>query len=285
MLEQLKAKEKRSKWLLAGSVAALLVTAVSCETVTRTVMVTPNIPGAKFVGSKACAECHEERCKEFTRTGAPHARLMAKGPNAINMGCESCHGPGSLHVESGGERRTANNYRLNDPQAQPGVPLPTIVRPSRTSENCFQCHLDKQAQFALPSHHAVPEGRMSCSDCHDPHKGPSSVIKNPTAFTASVNEGCIRCHPAQRGPYVFEHQAMREGCTTCHDPHGTINQKMLTTRNQNLCMKCHMQAQTGPGTLIIGGVAHGINVQSGTCWTAGCHEAVHGSQVSHSLRF
>jgi hypothetical protein len=26
-------------------------------------------------------------------------------------------------------------------------------------------------------------------------------------------------------------------------------------------------------------------VQQGTCWTAGCHTAVHGSRVSPSLRF
>ena len=26
-------------------------------------------------------------------------------------------------------------------------------------------------------------------------------------------------------------------------------------------------------------------VQRGTCWTAGCHEAVHGSHVNSSLRF
>jgi hypothetical protein len=26
-------------------------------------------------------------------------------------------------------------------------------------------------------------------------------------------------------------------------------------------------------------------VQQGTCWTAGCHEAVHGSRVNSSLRY
>jgi hypothetical protein len=26
-------------------------------------------------------------------------------------------------------------------------------------------------------------------------------------------------------------------------------------------------------------------IQQGTCWTAGCHEAVHGSRVDSSLRF
>ena len=35
----------------------------------------------------------------------------------------------------------------------------------------------------------------------------------------------------------------REGCTSCHQPHGSINAKMLTERNQTLCLKCHFEQQ------------------------------------------
>lgn len=261
--------------LAAGALAVL---AASCATVTRTVIVPPDIPGAKYVGSKECEQCHEEIYKDFQT--ASHARLMAKGPNAINMGCESCHGPGSLHVESGGERRIAShNLTL---EASVVSDRPTILNPRKSSETCFTCHLDKRGAFQTPHHHPVPEGRMSCTDCHDPHKGPATA-GGGTAFLAQ-NEACLKCHENQRGPYVFEHQAMREGCTTCHDPHGTVNPKMLTARNANLCLKCHFQ-QVTPGKILIGGVDHKISLQQGTCWTAGCHEAVHGSRVNPSLRF
>jgi hypothetical protein len=50
-------------------------------------------------------------------------------------------------------------------------------------------------------------------------------------------------------------------------------------------LKCHFQQQTGPGSLLIGGIEHSSFVARGTCWSAGCHEAVHGSQVSTSLRY
>jgi len=95
---------------------------------------------------------------------------------------------------------------------------------------------------------------------------------------------CARCHQAQQGPFVFEHEALREGCTTCHDPHGSVNAKMLTARDSNLCLKCHFQ-QVSYGRLLIGGADHTLRVQQGACWTAGCHEAMHGSRVSSSLRF
>jgi hypothetical protein len=39
------------------------------------------------------------------------------------------------------------------------------------------------------------------------------------------------------------------------------------------------------GQLLIGGVDHTSHVRQGTCWSAGCHEAVHGSQVNSSLRY
>jgi predicted CXXCH cytochrome family protein len=99
------------------------------------------------------------------------------------------------------------------------------------------------------------------------------------------NSSCVKCHTSQAGPYVFEHEASREGCVVCHSPHGSVNQKMLKARNQNLCLQCHFQEQTAPGMIFIGGREHSSFVSRGTCWSGGCHEAVHGSHVSSSLRF
>jgi DmsE family decaheme c-type cytochrome len=128
----------------------------------------------------------------------------------------------------------------------------------------------------------VTEDKLSCTACHSPHKG--SIYTAGGTSLLSENEGCFRCHPAQRGPFVFQHEAMREGCTACHAPHGSVNAKLLTARNANLCLKCHFQQVSG-GELFIGGSDHTLRVQQGTCWTAGCHEAIHGSRVSPSLRF
>ena len=160
-----------------------------------------------------------------------------KGANAKNIGCESCHGPGSLHVKSGGAAHM-------------------IINPRKSPETCFQCHLDVRAQFQLPHRHPVLEGKMSCADCHNPHKGIAikgggtnvqQSLKGGGMAFLSRNETCFQCHTAQRGPFVYEHEAMRQGCVVCHSPHGSVNQRLLNERNQTLCLKCHFQQQKAPG--------------------------------------
>ncbi len=255
----------KGRIVILASSSALSLIVISCVTINRVVFAPPEIPGATFVGSASCKECHAEIVRDFKT--ADHARLQAKGDNATDMGCESCHGPGSIHNQSGGAYHT-------------------IVNPGKSPEACFQCHLDKRSQFNLPSHHPVLEGKMSCSDCHNPHKG--RATKGGGHQLASEHETCAKCHQAQGGSFVFEHEAVREGCTTCHEPHGTVNAKMLVSRNANLCLKCHFQQQTAGGGVVIGGREHaGLTgfLSRGTCWSAGCHEAVHGSQIGTSLRY
>src|ERR1700721_3118902 len=93
-------------WLLSLGVLVGVVV-VSCSSLNRTEMSPPQIPGATFVGSAACEQCHQDTYRGFHT--ATHYRLKAPGTNAMNIGCESCHGPGSQHVESGGAPNTLIN--------------------------------------------------------------------------------------------------------------------------------------------------------------------------------
>ena len=275
----------RRRVIIAG-VAILAFGVISCATVHRAVVVLPDYPGAKYIGSKECEQCHEDITKTFAT--ADHARLIANGKNALGVGCESCHGPCSIHADSGGETKPPFSFTAGRPHSSSFGRLaladaPRATDSARATEQvCFQCHADVRGQFSLPNHHPVPEGRMTCTDCHSPHRG--SIYRGGGTSLLSENDNCLACHPSQRGPKVFEHEAMREGCTVCHTAHGSVNAKMLTARDANLCMKCHFQQVSG-GRILIGGSDHTVRLQQGTCWTAGCHEAVHGSRVSSSLRF
>jgi len=275
-------KASKSIWLALGG--ALLIgwsiLIVSCATATtntnRQVVPPPgSVPGATYVGSDQCAACHENTSKDFE--GATHSRLIAQGDNGKNAGCEACHGPGSKHVEAAGGKNAKD----------------LIINPKKSPEVCFQCHMDKRGQFRLANSHPVMSGHMSCTDCHNPHKGdaikggPGSMIGGTGVQVASFNNTnatCAKCHAAQSQPHAFEHQALREGCTFCHDPHGTVNAKMLKIRNQILCIQCHAQRQNPYGGVVIGTFTHSQNqLGQGVCWTSGCHESVHGSNTNYHL--
>ena len=238
----------------------------SCSTLTPTAIEPPRVEGAHFVGNQACVDCHADYTKIFA--ASPHGQFHSPTLKlAGETGCESCHGPGSKHVETGGQGRDR-----------------FIINPRKRPDTCFKCHIRTHAEFRLPNHHFVIEGKLNCVDCHDPH---GREIRKPEQNVALLlkGENCSTCHQEQARRFVFEHEALREGCTTCHSPHGSINQKLLVTRDANMCLKCHAQRQAGPGTLFIGNVDHSARVALGTCWTSGCHSAVHGSNVDHRLRF
>jgi predicted CXXCH cytochrome family protein len=254
--------------MIAAPGAAVVVTLFlnSCSTTPAEVAVPLEIPGAHYVGNQACLDCHAEIVREFP--ASPHARVhFESAAMAGETGCESCHGPGSKHIESGGNAKF-------------------IINPGNDPASCFQCHLDVQAGFNLPQHHPVIEGHMSCVQCHDPHGGDIFKPHGGLAM-ARQDESCSPCHREQTRPFVFEHEALREGCTACHDPHGSINEKMLTESDPNLCLRCHAQVQSpgSSGAILIGNVDHTGFLQVGTCWTAGCHSAIHGSNVDPLLRY
>ena len=212
---------------------------------------------ATYVGTDTCASCHDKEYKEYKLS--THYRIFVKDDTTGAEGCETCHGPGSIHVDNGG-----------------GIGV-GIINPKKDPEICFTCHIDKKMQFRLPYHHPVLEGKMSCTDCHDAH----GIDVRPWNATSEqdMNEVCFKCHTDKRGPYIFPHDALKEGCTSCHQVHGSVNDKMLVARDVNLCLRCHAYSN-----FVNGG--HATNfANAGACWAAGCHEAIHGSNFEPHFKY
>jgi predicted CXXCH cytochrome family protein len=249
--------------VVAACIAGLLLSA--CSTVDHSVMAPPEIEGATFVGNKACVDCHGNITRLFPNS--PHARFHKDDVKWAGLsGCESCHGPASEHLKSPGRGKA-------------------IVNPGRDPTVCFNCHFEAHAEFNLPQHHPIIEGRMNCVQCHDPH-GRDIMKPGGGLAMARLNQSCAQCHREQARTFVFEHEAMREGCTICHTPHGSINRKLLVQADNNLCLKCHSQVQANPpDLLLIGKVDHTSLARERSCWAAGCHPAVHGSNVNARMHY
>ncbi|MFZ0632550.1 MAG: DmsE family decaheme c-type cytochrome [Acidobacteriaceae bacterium] len=256
----------------------------------------------QYVGQETCATCHEEVVKKFGTN--PHSRLALEHAGK-GVTCESCHGPGQAHVEGGGDvtkiRRfdklspkeidetclgchagTHPNFERS-PHAKAGVSClgchsvhapqtPEKLLKAEQPKLCFQCHSDQKASFGMPFHHPVNEGAVSCSDCHDVH---GTFQPNNLRATADQNNVCTKCHAETRGPFVYEHAAVRaEGCTGCHSPHGSQNARMLNMGSINtLCNQCH--SQVGADTV------HGLNAGSSELAPCtSCHTYIHGSNIN-----
>jgi len=276
---------------------------------------------AEFVGSATCQGCHEDIFNAFQKN--PHEAVdKDKKRGFENNACESCHGPGSKHAESMSAADIRNPAklkpsetdkicltchlnqpthvgRINSSHAKNQVscvachsihkngPNGLVARKfADVNDLCGKCHITVWASFQRPYRHRLPEGAMSCVDCHNPH---GSLL----AFslqTANANEpGCFKCHGDKRGPFTFEHPPVRlEGCGACHEPHGSANPRMLTRAQVRfVCLECHsnLPAPTLPANGTLGTTPPAIHdlrlPRFQNCNL--CHQKVHGSYVSRDF--
>jgi hypothetical protein len=96
----------------------------------------------KHVGEESCVICHDDVAT--ARDSSHHA----------NLNCETCHGPGFLHIESAEAK---------------DIHIPT------GTEFCAWCHSENAGRSELLvkqqniAEHLAENEAESCIDCHNPH--------------------------------------------------------------------------------------------------------------------
>lgn len=180
-----------------------------------------------------CLTCHASSKDQQVFAHSEHARR--------GVSCSDCHATHLVEAAENPRRDTlgfAQAMFFTVPKLGEEIRwLHESLLKKRQPELCFTCHTTVQAQFALPTHHRVPEGLMKCTDCHDAHG-----TLNPRDLRKTKFEACVACHVEKRGPFLFEHKAsLVEGCIACHSPHGSVNRQLLVAREGRfLCLSCHV---------------------------------------------
>ena len=268
--------------------------------------------GATFVGADTCTACHDTVETGLASTAHGSATF---GRMAVH-GCETCHGPGSAHIDDPEnpdlqprvDRMSAKQqsemcqtchdgreqfhwqgsmhakrgvacttcHSVHSPKAEPQLKMATEM------EQCATCHQQVRAETWKNSHHPIREGEISCSSCHNPHGSQTERMVRAD----SINDLCYSCHTEKRGPFLWEHAPVRESCMTCHTPHGSNHAKLQRIANPYLCQQCHANTRH-PGTLYdarnIPVAPDGLPVPSSPSnrlverGCVNCHSAVHGS--------
>jgi DmsE family decaheme c-type cytochrome len=190
--------------------------------------------------NKACLACHQ---------GANRISWQSSAHAAADVSCTSCH---QIHNAKD---------KAKDKTAQ--------------AEVCFSCHKEQRVQYNRPSRHPIPEGKVTCSDCHNPHgsSGPKMMVRD------SVVETCYSCHMEKRGPFLWNHQPVSEDCGNCHNPHGSVNPGLLKQRSPFLCQQCHeATSHRGAQPVVSGGSLTSSSGRNATLARGcmNCHNSIHG---------
>ena len=231
---------------------------------------------------KACTKCHDASWdKPILAVYQQRHGVKADGRTP---GCQSCHGDSANHLASPSnapdvtytknskntpEERTAACLSCHDGNKRThwsgsqhqmrGVvcaschdihrPEQRVMSKATQKDVCFTCHKSQRAETHRPSTHPIQAGKVTCSDCHNPHgsAGPKLLVKN------TVVETCYQCHAEKRGPFLWEHPPASDDCLNCHTPHGSTNQQLLKMRSPWLCQRCHANGAPHPGEIYSAG--------------------------------
>ena len=260
-----------------------------------------------YVGDDTCIACHEGEGKRLGATLHGKAQNVRTPSARANQACETCHGPGKEHSETGdkakirvftaiapraasevcvschnrgthavwkGSMHDSRNlscvtcHSIHSPKAEKAQ-----LKAASVIETCVTCHKTEVAKMQRFGHMPLREGKMDCTACHNPHGSTNVRLLKVGNW---VNETCTSCHAEKRGPYLWDHAPVREACNNCHDPHGSNNERMLVAKLPMLCQRCHI------------GTRHPSTIYDGVQLTAksnrligrgcvNCHAQIHGS--------
>jgi DmsE family decaheme c-type cytochrome len=204
----------------------------------------PAAPAAAAT-SEDCAACHQDVVDGFARSD--HGRIFAFDEKHQGATCESCHGAGDAHVESGEATDILNPSRLEGAEAE---------------RACASCHGNQRSHASWRQSEHRRAG-VTCADCHAVHQPApdrQARLLSPAPAAAGepslderallTTETCLSCHADVRSKMQrTSHHPVREGqlsCASCHDPHGSTGPSQLRGDTVNdTCLSCH-QEKRGP---------------------------------------
>lgn len=154
---------------------------------------------------------------------------------ALNVGCESCHGPGSEHLEDAASRRRIVQPALLTPEREVTLCGACHARPTGVGGGATEAPLDANGRMPRPgirrseflSRHT---SRIDADAVRDLY--PSGDSRNPhQQATDFIRSGMYR-----NGSWLMT-------CSSCHDGHGSPNEAMLrlAPEENRACTGCHSE--------------------------------------------
>ena len=176
-----------------------------------------------------CAECHSTDLK---KNYDAKTRTFNTTYEEINVGCESCHGPGSAHIDlaatgkliggksSGLRTELAQRGEWEFPPGEDIARRRTALTSNAQIDNCARCH---SRRGTLGDYHYG-------ADLLDTHR--LSLLQSPLYY----HDGQIRDEVYVYGSFVQSKMHMAGVvCSNCHEPHTA----QLRAPGNAICAQCH----------------------------------------------
>ena len=223
-------------------------------------------PAASASVDVQCAACHFNGYKltasptfagYYTAEGVADANgelHPVTGVNQeLNIGCETCHGPGSEHVAAGGNGKF--------------IVTPANITPERSNMICGQCHSRPQGNGTFKNDSPL----SSSNKMMIAGTSRADFLANQTSrHDAAVGDFWgdklhSKSHHQQYTDFIktakYRNGTSLKTCASCHTPHGpgtgVRHQLKGTTSDNSLCASCHstvvlashMEAKTGTASM------------------------------------
>ena len=233
----------------------------------RPYSVTPNTDNMQRPTGPLCDGCH-----------SVNYDIQTKAVTEWNVGCEKCHGPGSLHVRKPSQQNIVDPARLGTVQA---------------ADVCIQCHSEGHPltnpingnDYDWPVGFQVGTGELkNFWKLHEYKLGEQTA----THFA----DGTAHKNRMQGNDFVqsvmYTHGV---SCHSCHDVHGTENNADLLKPVNAMCLECHgPKSPNGPRAPTIEAHTHHQAGSAGNECVS-CHMPKIATQLadtnvrSHTFRF
>ena len=160
-------------------------------------------------GTERCLNCHGGE-RMVLMAESSHGNLDNPHTPFAKQGCESCHGPGSLHVS----------------RARGGAGFPPLAAFEddeslrQQTQVCIDCHANGMGELEgmqwVGSLHDTDD--VTCVSCHEAH-----VVGDALTDQKLQRDSCSTCHDEQIASHnLFENRGIvfdRLACYDCHDVH------------------------------------------------------------------
>ena len=173
-----------------------------------------------------CISCHSGRPQPIENTDG---KFRDPPFRELPIACESCHGPGALHVE---RRRTG---------ARPSGPVDrSIVNPAKLpgwlADNiCMSCHQAMDATALMPGKQ-VADFRPGT-----PLTNTFAIFAVPFRPDAPPKEPLLQHFTLMSLSRCYLESGRKLSCITCHDPHVQPTAEEAPAYFRSKCLTCHTE--------------------------------------------